>query len=138
MLKDNHLAILQQAAERTAQATAAKNRTSRSLAESIRAAAAQLPHTTHIEVEVDRLDQIESLLESGVINTLLLDNFSTNDLRKAVQLVRKASPHTLLEASGGVTLETIAAIAATGVDLISVGALTHSVRALDLGLDIHL
>lgn len=123
MLKDNHLAILTQNG-------------SRDLTDALRRAAAHLPHTTHVEVEVDRLDQIEPVLRSGVVDTLMLDNFSLDDLARAVPFAHKLSPGVLLEASGGVTLERIRAIAATGVDLISVGALTHSARALDLGLDI--
>jgi nicotinate-nucleotide pyrophosphorylase (carboxylating) len=120
MLKDNHLAIL-----------AASSSTS--LKESILAARAQLPHTTHIEVEVDRLDQLDKVLAAGV-DTILLDNFSIADLRTAVEQI---AGRALTEASGGVTLDRIRAIASTGVDIISVGALTHSVRALDLGLDIN-
>jgi len=115
LAKDNHLALV------TGDLTAA-----------LQAARASLPHTTHIEVEVDRLDQIEAVLAARV-DTIMLDNFSLEDLRAGVAQV---AGRALIEASGGVTLEQIAAIAATGVDLISVGALTHSVRALDLGLDI--
>jgi nicotinate-nucleotide pyrophosphorylase (carboxylating) len=116
MAKDNHLAVM-----------------GGSLTAKLREAAARLPHTTHVEVEVDRLDQIEPVLASGVVGTIMLDNFSLADLRAGVELV---SGRTLVEASGGVTLESVAAIARCGVDVISVGALTHSVRALDLGLDI--
>lgn len=116
MVKDNHLAALG-----TPDITAAlcKLRT-------------ELPHTTHIEVEVDRLDQLDAVLAAEP-DTILLDNFSLADLRTAVTRIAGSA---LVEASGGVSLETVTAIAATGVDLISVGALTHSVRALDLGLDI--
>ncbi len=115
MAKDNHLAVL-----------------GSSLAEAIGKARATLPHTTHFEVEVDRLDQIEEVLAAGV-DTIMLDNFSVADLKAGVAQV---AGRALIEASGGVTLERIAEIAATGVDIISVGALTHSVCALDLGLDI--
>ncbi len=93
---------------------------------------ASLPHTTHIEVEVDRPDQIEAVLDGGA-DTILLDNFTTAELRAAVGHI---AGRALVEASGGITLNRIPEIAATGVDIISVGALTHSVRALDLGLDI--
>jgi len=120
MAKDNHLAIL-----------AASS--SRNLTEDLLAARAALPHTTHLEVEVDRLDQIDAVLAANV-DTVLLDNFSIADLRTAVQQINGRA---LTEASGGITLDLICDIAATGVDLISVGALTHSVRALDLGLDIN-
>ena len=114
MAKDNHLAVL-----------------GTSLADAIKQARASLPHTTHFEVEVDSLDQIAEVLAAGV-DTIMLDNFSTGNLRAGVQ---KIAARALVEASGGITLERIREIAATGVDIISVGALTHSVRALDLGLD---
>lgn len=114
MAKDNHLTTVSD------------------VTEAIRAAAASLPHTTHIEVEVDRLEQIEPVLSSGEVGTIMLDNFSLGDLRKGVELV---GGRAIVEASGGITLETIGDVARTGVDVISVGALTHSVRALDLGLD---
>ena len=88
----------------------------------------------HVEVEVDRLDQIEPVLAAG-IGTIMLDNFSLDDLRTGVaQVAGRAT----VEASGGVSLETVRAIAETGVDVISVGALTHSARALDLGLDVRI
>ena len=99
----------------------------------IREAAAKLPHTTHIEVEVDRLDQIEPVLASGEVDTIMLDNFDLDGLRAGVEMV---GDRAIVEASGGITLDTIADVAATGVDVISVGALTHSVRALDLALDV--
>jgi nicotinate-nucleotide pyrophosphorylase (carboxylating) len=120
MAKDNHLAILSAS-------------TTNTLTQSLLAAREALPHTTHIEVEVDYLDQLESVLAAGV-DTILLDNFSLADLRAAVQLI---ADRALVEASGGVTLERIRGIASTGVDIISAGALTHSPRALDLGLDIN-
>ncbi|GAA1727557.1 carboxylating nicotinate-nucleotide diphosphorylase [Aeromicrobium alkaliterrae] len=116
MAKDNHLAL-------TDDITAA-----------IRAARAQIPHTMHLEVEVDRLDQVEAVLAGGV-DTIMLDNFSLDDLRAGVELV---GDRAVVEASGGVRLDTIGAIAETGVDVISVGALTHGVRALDLGLDVRI
>lgn len=90
-----------------------------------------------IEFEVDGLDQFDALLAlpTGTIDMVLLDNFDPPMLREAVLRRNARAPGLLLEASGGVRLETVAAIAATGVDRISVGALTHSVRSLDLGLD---
>ncbi|CAO1652064.1 carboxylating nicotinate-nucleotide diphosphorylase [Salinibacterium sp. NSLL150] len=118
MAKDNHLAVLAAAGI--------------DLGEAIRQARARIGHTTHLEVEVDRLDQVETVVSAGV-DTIMLDNFSLEDLRAGVELV---AGRAIVEASGGVNLDTIAAIAATGVDVISVGALTHSVRSLDLGLDI--
>ncbi|HEX8570868.1 MAG TPA: carboxylating nicotinate-nucleotide diphosphorylase [Caulobacteraceae bacterium] len=88
-------------------------------------------HLMKIEVEVDSLAQLEEALGFGP-DVVMLDNFSLPDLRTAVRL---AAGRTVLEASGGVTLETVSAIAETGVDVISVGALTHSAPALDVGLD---
>lgn len=118
LAKDNHLAAL---------------RSSRNgdLTNALRAAFAHLPHTTHKEVEVDRLDQIEPVLAAG-IDTIMLDNFSVGDLRVGVQQI---AGRALVEASGGISLERVREIAKTGVDLISIGALTHSVRSIDLGLD---
>jgi nicotinate-nucleotide pyrophosphorylase (carboxylating) len=118
LAKDNHLAVLMQHG-------------GLSLTEALLLARTRLSHTTHLEVEVDRLDQIEPVLAAGV-DTIMLDNFSLIDLRAGVALV---AGRALIEASGGVNLSTVAAIAETGVDIISVGALTHSVRSLDLGLD---
>ena len=121
MAKDNHLAVL-----------AAQGGDNRNFAVVLRAARAALPHTTHLEVEVDRADQIENVLAAGV-DTIMLDNFTIEDLRAGVQQV---AGRALVEASGNVTLERVGEIARTGVDIISVGALTHSVRSLDLGLDV--
>lgn len=118
LVKDNHLAVL------TAGGL--------SLTDALLGVRAQLSHTTHLEVEVDHLDQIEPVLAAGV-DTIMLDNFSMEQLSDGVALI---GGRALVEASGNVRLDTIAAIAATGVNFISVGALTHSVRALDLGLDV--
>lgn len=117
MAKDNHLAAL-----------------GGSLAEALRLLRERLPHTMHVEVEVDRPEQIEEVLAGGA-DTIMLDNFSTEAMRDAVKQIAGRAK---VEASGGITLGRIAEIAATGVDVISVGALTHSVRSLDLGLDIEL
>ncbi len=89
-------------------------------------------HTVKIELEVDTLEQLEQGLEIG-IDVVLLDNMDVATLRRAVELV---DGRAITEASGGITLDTAAAIAATGVDLMSVGALTHSAPALDLSLDL--
>ena len=120
MLKDNHLAVL--AAEGAA------------LPDALRALRDRLGHMVRIEVEVDRLDQLPDVLAGGA-DVIMLDNFSLEDLRRGVELI---GGRAIVEASGGVSLETVGAIAATGVDVISVGALTHSAAALDLGLDIEL
>jgi nicotinate-nucleotide pyrophosphorylase (carboxylating) len=118
MAKDNHLAVL----------TAGGH----DLASALRAARERMAHTAHLEVEVDRIDQIEAVLAGGA-DTVMLDNFTIDELRAGVALI---AGRAIVEASGGVSLDTVAAIAATGVDVISVGALTHSVRSLDLGLDV--
>ncbi len=88
-------------------------------------------HLVKIEVEIDRLDQLEEALAHRP-DVILLDNFSLPDLETAV---RRTDGRAILEASGGVDLNTVGAIARTGVDLISVGALTHSAPVLDIGLD---
>jgi nicotinate-nucleotide pyrophosphorylase (carboxylating) len=88
-------------------------------------------HLTPIEVEVDSLQQLDEAL-SFAPAVIMLDNFSVDDLREAVS---KTAGRVRLEASGGVSLETVGAIAEAGVDAISVGALTHSAPALDIGLD---
>jgi nicotinate-nucleotide pyrophosphorylase (carboxylating) len=115
MAKDNHLALVGD-----------------DLTGALRDARDRLPHTTHIEVEVDRLDQIPAVLAAGV-DTIMLDNFSLEDLRAGIALI---AGRAVVEASGGVSLDTVADIAATGVDVISVGALTHAARGI--GLDIAL
>ncbi|MEY3846481.1 MAG: hypothetical protein RJA66_748 [Actinomycetota bacterium] len=120
MAKDNHLAIL----------TAG----GKDLTTELRRVKNELPHTMKLEVEVDRLDQIPAVLAAGV-DIIMLDNFNLDDLRAGVAIIAGKA---VVEASGGVNLDTVAAIAATGVDVISVGALTHSARALDLGLDVQI
>jgi nicotinate-nucleotide pyrophosphorylase (carboxylating) len=117
LIKDNHLAVI-----------AALGL---SLTEAIRQSRRSLPHTMKIEIEVDRLDQIPEALATGA-DIILLDNMSIEDLKNAVSAIRGRA---IIEASGGVNLGTIEEIAATGVDVISVGALTHSAPALDIGLD---
>lgn len=90
-----------------------------------------------VEVEVDSLQQFEHVLglNPGIVQTVLLDNFSVEDLKEAVAMRHRRGSEMLLEASGGVNLQTIRAIAQTGVDRISVGALTHSAVSADFGLD---
>jgi nicotinate-nucleotide pyrophosphorylase (carboxylating) len=87
-----------------------------------------------IEVEADHLDQVSAFLAMPEVDYILLDNMSIEQLRQAVEM-RGLRTRPMLEASGGVTLESVRAIAFTGVDFISVGALTHSVKAMDLALD---
>lgn len=95
------------------------------------AARARAGHMVHVEIEVDSLDQLEEALANGA-HAVLLDNMKPDMLREAV---KRTAGRAKLEASGNVTAETIAAIAATGVDVISSGAITHSAKCLDLGLD---
>ena len=89
-------------------------------------------HMRMIEIEVDTLKQLEQVLKVGGANVVLLDNMSNADMTKAVGMVAGAM---VVEASGNMTLDRIASVSATGVDYISVGALTHTVTNLDLGLD---
>jgi len=119
MAKDNHLAVL------TAQ-------TGLTVTDALLRVREQLSHTTHLEVEVDRIDQIEPVLAAGV-DTIMLDNFTLDELREGVARV---AGRAIVEASGNVSLATVRSIAETGVDVISAGSLTHSVRSLDLGLDV--
>ena len=121
MVKDNHLVAENDPA---------------ALARGIRELRERFPDTAFVELEADRLDQVNAFLGLDGVDTILLDNMSLDELRQAVALRNERAPEVTLEASGGVTLETIAAIAATGVDAISVGALTHSATAVDLALDL--
>lgn len=114
LIKDNHIAV-------AGGVTAA-----------LRAAQAKLGHMVRVEVEVDTLDQLREALDAGA-EVVLLDNMSPGTLREAVKI---NAGRAVLEASGGITLETVRSKAETGVDYISVGWITHSARCLDLGLDI--
>jgi nicotinate-nucleotide pyrophosphorylase (carboxylating) len=102
-----------------------------SVGEAVRRAKAFAGHLVKVEVEVDSLVQLQEALAADP-DVIMLDNFSLEDLRQAVTLT---GGRVTLEASGGVTLDSVRAIAETGVDVISVGALTHSVKVLDIGLD---
>ena len=92
-------------------------------------------HLVKIEIEVDSLDQLKDVLDVGLADVVLIDNFDLVSMRKAVAMV---AGRLVIEASGGITLESAAAIAETGVDYLSSGALTHSVQNLDVGLDIEM
>jgi len=89
-------------------------------------------HMQKIEIEVDTIEQLPEVLDSGAADIVMLDNMDAKTLKKAVSM---AKGQITTEASGGVTLGNVAALAASGVDYISIGALTHSVQALDFGLD---
>jgi nicotinate-nucleotide pyrophosphorylase (carboxylating) len=91
----------------------------------------QVPHTIKIEVETDTVEQVKECLACGV-DIIMLDNMDLETTRKAVQII---AGRALVEASGGITLENVEAVAATGVDIISIGALTHSAPACDIGMD---
>jgi len=101
------------------------------LAEALNAVRTAVGHLVKIEVEVDTLDQLENVLRFP-IDAVLLDNMDAGTLKRAIALVKG---RVITEASGGVTLESVREIAKTGVDLISVGALTHSARSLDSSLE---
>ena len=116
LIKDNHIAV------------------AGGVRAALRAAKAHAGHLVKIEIEVDTLAQLREVLDEGA-DVVMLDNMGVPMLREAVALIKGRM---LTEASGGVDLSTVAAIAETGVDLISVGALTHSAGVLDLGLDIAL
>ncbi len=116
LIKDNHIAV------------------AGGVAPALRAAKAHVGHLVKVEIEVDTLDQLREVLDEGA-DAVLLDNMTLDDLRSAVTLV---AGRMICEASGGVTLANVAEIAKTGVDLISVGALTHSAPAFDVGLDIEI
>ncbi len=113
LIKDNHVAVCG------------------SVGNAVRQAKAFAGHMTRVAVEIDHLDQLNEALDAGA-GSILLDNFSLDDLRAAVS---RAKGKVTLEASGGVNLATVRGIAQTGVDVISVGALTHSAPNFDLGLD---
>jgi nicotinate-nucleotide pyrophosphorylase (carboxylating) len=108
------------------------------VAQAIERSRARAPHTSKIECEVDSLEQLDEALAAGA-DIVLLDNMSTAMVEKAVQAVRRAAgqmaSRTLLEASGGITLDRIPELARAGVDAISIGALTHGAPAADVALD---
>jgi len=103
------------------------------IAQAVAAARAAIPHTMKIEVEAESLGQVQEALAAGA-DIIMLDNMPNETMREAVAMI---GGRAVVEASGGVTLETIGGIAQTGVDVISVGALTHSVKALDISLDLN-
>lgn len=100
--------------------------------EAVGRAKAEVPHTIKVEVEVESLEQLNEALAAGA-DIIMLDNMSFDVMREAVRITAGRVP---LEASGGIAKETIRKVAETGVDLISVGAVTHSVKALDISMDI--
>ena len=117
LIKDNHIQALRD--------------DGLSLADVVRRAHANAPHTVRVEVEVESVEEAREALDAGA-EILLLDNMAPTEMARAVELARGRA---VTEASGGIDLDTVRDVAASGVDLISVGALTHSVRALDISLD---
>ena len=115
LIKDNHIAV------------------AGGVVAALNAAHAAVGHLVKVEIEVESLDQLAEVLQTDGADAVLLDNMDVATLKRAVELARG---NVALEASGGVSLETVAKIAETGVDVISVGALTHSAPALDVALDI--
>lgn len=116
MAKDNHLALLDNGEQLTA---------------ALKSVRARLGHTTSMEVEVDSIEQIPPVLAAGV-DIIMLDNFDPADIPAAIELINGQA---VVEASGNINAATVAAVAEAGVDVISSGAITHSVKAIDLGLD---
>jgi nicotinate-nucleotide pyrophosphorylase (carboxylating) len=117
LIKDNHIALVG------------------SVREAVRRARASAPHGLRVAVEVDTLAQLDEALEAGA-EGILLDNFQTRDMAEAVKRVRERRPQVIVEASGGVTLDRIHEISKTGVDVISIGAITHSARAVNFSCEI--
>jgi nicotinate-nucleotide pyrophosphorylase (carboxylating) len=113
LIKDNHIAACG------------------SIADAVERVRRFVPHTIRIEVETDTLEQVEQCLDCGV-DIILLDNMSPATMAEAVAMIDGRS---IVEASGGITLETVREVAASGVDIISAGALTHSAPACDIGMD---
>lgn len=132
LIKDNHLALASRLSPRRHDAPAAAVRRARAF---LAAAPEGDPRRgLLVEIEVDRLDDLPAVMAERP-DLVLLDNLSIADLQRAVALRDQLAPDVELEASGGITLENVAAVAATGVERISVGALTHSAAWLDVGLD---
>ena len=113
LIKDNHIAACG------------------SITEAVRRIRLQVPHTINVEVETDTLVQVEECLQCKV-GVIMLDNMDPATMRQAVKMINGQA---LIEASGGVNLQTVRGIAETGVDIISIGALTHSAKACDIGMD---
>lgn len=114
LIKDNHIAI------------------AGSITNAVKSARVVIPHTTKIEVETETIEQVEEALRNRV-EVIMLDNMAIGEMKKAVELIDHRA---IVEASGGITLNTVEQVAATGVDLISVGAITHSAMPLDISMEI--
>ncbi|MHB1005498.1 MAG: carboxylating nicotinate-nucleotide diphosphorylase [Chloroflexota bacterium] len=118
LIKDNHLAAVRASGQRLSDALGIVRR--------------RVPHTVRVEIEAETLADVEEALAAGA-DVILLDNMRVDDLRAAVRLI---AGRAITEASGGINLTTIRAVAECGVDLISVGALTHSAKSLDIAMEV--
>ena len=118
LIKDNHIAALRSQGL--------------SLGETVKLTLERASHTIKVEVEVTNIEELQEALEAGA-DIIMLDNMSLDDMRRAVEMVNGRA---VMEASGDINLETVRSVAETGVDLISIGSLTHSVKALDISLDL--
>lgn len=114
LIKDNHIAV------------------AGSIAKALARIKGRVPHTLRIEVEAEDIEGVEEAIGAGA-DAILLDNMSLKEMREAVSI---AGGRVLLEASGGITLESIEEVSKTGIDLISVGAITHSARSVDISLEV--
>ena len=117
LIKDNHIAF------------------AGGVTRAVELARASVPHLMKIEVEVATIDQLRHAVDARA-DVIMLDNMNPSQVREAVQLIRELSPDTIIEVSGGVSLENVRELAESGVDLISVGALTHSAAAVDISMKI--
>jgi nicotinate-nucleotide pyrophosphorylase (carboxylating) len=129
LIKDNHLALAAEQPQGLSPAQAVVR-----CREFLQTAVPDLAGSTIVEVEVDTLEQLREVLAVAP-DVVLLDNMNLDQLREAVRYRDQQSPAIQLEASGGIDLQRVASVAATGVDRISVGALTHAAASLDIGLD---
>jgi nicotinate-nucleotide pyrophosphorylase (carboxylating) len=118
LIKDNHIALVG------------------SVREAVRRARANASHVLRVVVEVDDLSQLDEALEAGA-EGILLDNFQARDMAEAVKRVRDRRAPVVIEASGGVSLDRIREISKTGVDVVSIGSITHSARAIDFSCQVH-
>lgn len=132
LIKDNHLAFLAELFPQLSYGSIAAQAVRKAL--EYRAGRRQAGEDLLVEVELESLDDFEEVLRAGP-DIILLDNMSPSELRVAVEVRNRINPAVELEASGGITLENVRAVAETGVERISVGALTHSAKAIDLSLE---
>lgn len=119
LIKDNHIALCG------------------SVKAAIERARANAPHPLRIEVEVDRMEYFDQAIEAGA-DVIMLDNFDDNQVAAAVRRVEQVHPRPVLEVSGGLTVQRVPFLAALGIDVLSVGAITHSAPAVDIALDLEL